>query len=191
MNNTCSTVLHICMYNNSSTLVVLRALRPSKYHRCHCPTNLTHLEHGNSYKKDVNHNRKQQNDDGFWQPVHWLGVVEYRRKLRSRESSNDKPLCLNLLKAILLLVLDVKKCSWPTTPTKHNSGRKHYLNLICLQSQHIPQPMNINKGSPHSFGRPCPALIGGATSRVDCVMEKAAEKLPAKEHSDCIVVGRP
>ena len=36
--------------------------------------NLTYLEHGNSYKKDANHNCEQQNDDGFWQPVPWLGV---------------------------------------------------------------------------------------------------------------------
>ena len=29
--------------------MLLRALKPSKYHRFHWPTNLTYLEYGNSY----------------------------------------------------------------------------------------------------------------------------------------------
>ena len=47
-----------------------RALRPSKYRRFHWLTNLTYLKHGNSYRKDANHNCEQQNDDEFWRPVH-------------------------------------------------------------------------------------------------------------------------
>ena len=80
-------------------------------------------------------------------------VVEYRRKLRSRESSNGKPLCLNLLKAILLLVLDVQKVLlYQPRPLSTKSYLFDQPISMDLQSKHIPQPMNINKGSPPLAG---------------------------------------